>query len=610
MYATIIMTTCLLAARVHAYKLNCFDCTQPKHLQKLDLQLLCTNTKPPEESVERHQVVQALEDYHHEGYRCSVTRSEWTFHCGAWSHLKLTKVPQLLKNVPISRGWCEQMVTRQKFRPSEYTGSFAVKVGTSTTIPITLKGSLQEVDDRTVCQGETVHHGEKISSNIVILESYTVKLAKEKYVTRGSIVEALDSHVKLRCAYSTGGCQTSDTTYIWTKERSSCQLESIRTINTRRRGTFIINDKFNILLNLTSRTTIPGCVGDFMATQYPNLFTRKEDLQLPLIEPGFIRPQLNLEITADYMMMHQEEKLSSLSDSVTEQLCQANHHRSREGQFSLGGNHFAIQRGEVLYSYLCTKTTTTIRETPECYRDVPVDLNNGFVQPISRIWMNHSALVECENQFPTTIHTEDAGWVEVDRHTRKVSPPAPRRLEHNQVNHHSMAISGIYTQSEMISFSRLTEFPNYQAALLNQIALGSCLHQGQCQDLSSSPIHEYDLDKLLASTINKVEALNLWSELDEFIRAKGDYLALTVLSLVLVHTLINILLILHTAYFNGPEQAVTLWMAIYFGNLLKYQRLRRRRNHLRDEEEIDRMEMRAPKPLAPPKTSLHILNDD
>ena len=135
--------------------------------------------------------------------------------------------------------------------------------------------------------------------------------------------------------------------------------------------------------------------------------------------------------------------------------------------------------------------------------------------------MNHSAIVECENQFPTTIHTEDTGWVEVDRHTRKMSPPAARRLEHNQVNHHSMAVSGIYTQAEMISFSRLTEFPNYQAALLNQIALGSCLHQGQCQDLSSSQIHEYDLDKLLASTINKVEALNLWSKLDDFIRAKG-----------------------------------------------------------------------------------------
>jgi len=56
--------------------------------------------------------------------------------------------------------------------------------------------------------------GEKLSSNIVVLESYTVKIAKEKYVTRGSLVEAMDLHIKLRCAYSMGGCQTSDATYI------------------------------------------------------------------------------------------------------------------------------------------------------------------------------------------------------------------------------------------------------------------------------------------------------------------------------------------------------------------------------------------------------------
>ena len=170
-----------------------------------------------------------------------------------------------------------------------------------------------------------------------------------------------------------------------------------------------------------------------------------------------------------------------------------------------------------------------------------------------------------------------------------------------------MAISGIYTQAEMISFSRLTEFPNYQEALLNQIALGSCLHQGQCQDLSADQIHEYDLDKLLASTISKVENLNLWDKLDKFIRAKGDYLALTVLLLVLVHTTINILLILHTAYFNGPEQAITLWMAIYFGNLLKYKKLKRRRRHLQEEESVDKMEMRVP--VAPQKTGSMYLND-
>ena len=407
MYATSIWPGCLLLAVCHSYKISYIDCTHPTSLQKLDLQQICTQTTPPREPVERYEIVQLLEESHHEGYRCAVTRSEWTFHCGAWSHLKLTKVPQLLMNVPISTSWCEQMVTREKFRPSEYSGSFTVKVGSVTTIPITLTGSLQEVDDRTVCQGENVHHGEKLSSNIVVLESYTVKIAKEKYVTRGSLVEALDSHIKLRCAYSMGGCQTSDATYIWTKEQSSCQLESIRTISARRKRSFIIDDEYNIILNLTDRTTIPGCVGSFYATPYPNLFARTEDLKLPTIEPGFIRPQLNLEITADWLMFHTEELMSGLSDTLTEQLCQADHQHFKERQFSMGGNHFALQRGEVLYSYLCTRVTTTIGETPECYQDIPVTINNGFVQPISRIWKNHSSIVECDNQFPITIRTED-----------------------------------------------------------------------------------------------------------------------------------------------------------------------------------------------------------
>ena len=166
-------------------------------------------------------------------------------------------------------------------------------------------------------------------------------------------------------------------------------------------------------------------------------------------------------------MFHTEELMSGLSDTLTEQLCQADNQHFKERQFSMGGNHFALQRGEVLYSYLCTRATTTIRETPECYQDIPVTINNGFVQPISRIWKNHSSIVECDNQFPITIRTEDQGWVELDRHIRKVSPPAPRMQEHSQLNHHSMTVTGIYTQAEMLSFSRLTEFPNYQEALLN-----------------------------------------------------------------------------------------------------------------------------------------------
>ena len=115
------------------------------------------------------------------------------------------------------------------------------------------------------------------------------------------------------------------------------------------------------------------------------------------------------------------------------------------------------------------------------------------------------------------------------------------------------------------------------------------------------------MDKLLASTISKVESLNLWDQLDEFIRTKGDYLALTVLLLVLGHTIINLLLVIHTGYFNGPEQAVTLWMAIYFGNLQKYQKLKRRRHRVREEESPDRLEMR--EPVAPQKTGSMYLHD-
>ena len=37
--------------------------------------------------------VKLLEDFHHEEYRSAVIRSEWTFPCGAWSHLKLNKSP-------------------------------------------------------------------------------------------------------------------------------------------------------------------------------------------------------------------------------------------------------------------------------------------------------------------------------------------------------------------------------------------------------------------------------------------------------------------------------------------------------------------------------------
>ena len=89
----------------------------------------------------------------------------------------------------------------EKFQPSEYSGSFPVKVGSITTITITLYRSLQEVDERTICQGENT---QKLSSNIIVLESCMVKITKERYVTKGSLVETLESHTKH--VYSAGRC--------------------------------------------------------------------------------------------------------------------------------------------------------------------------------------------------------------------------------------------------------------------------------------------------------------------------------------------------------------------------------------------------------------------
>ena len=203
-----------------------------------------------------------------------------------------------------------------------------------------------------------------------------------------------------------------------------------------------------------------------------------------------------------------------------------------------------MRRGDLIYTFVCPTKTARIREATECFNDIPIESDPPiFVDPVSRTAKLHSAAVPCSKRMPMMIQTENQ-WVELSPHLRRATAPANTfPMDETNVEHEDVTHSGIYTAAELEEWNLITQYPSYQKALVNEIALGSCSVTGRCgyQSSSSTPgIQPYDLNQLLQKSI---DSLDIWEQVDRWIMAKGAYLAALVLLLTMAQWLLNIILL-------------------------------------------------------------------
>ena len=105
--------------------------------------------------------------------------------------------------------------------------------------------------------------------------------------------------------------------------------------------------------------------------------------------------------------------------------------------FGHNNGTFAKVEGDLLLTFKCKSQTAKLRITSVCYEDIPIE--EGFVNPETRVYQKHSAVTPCNTHFPLTIHARE-GWVQISTNIVPVQPPEEKMFIEEEVEHEDLSL--------------------------------------------------------------------------------------------------------------------------------------------------------------------------
>ena len=485
------------------------------------------------------------------------------------------------------------MTTSNKYQPSGSNQVFTIKPGRENILELNEVGSLREINDAVLCVGESTHVGNALHTNVVQISTYKIITRPETFLIKDNSIEVSSEHLRLECDPAEGGCSTGSSTFIWSHEKTNCNLEKIRIFHpTKVMKTYLLDSEARILLNITGYTRLPECEDvELMKTGYEDVYVAdaQKSKGLPDLRPADLELSTDYSMRDDYAMFAMESMLGSMETRVREEACK--HEISgQNGRIFPVGEHQGMIRGGRLYIFDCEWETKKIAETSTCYADVPLATDPmSFADPITLIMKAHSVAEPCSKRFPMAIQTV-SGWVEIKPHLSPVSPPLEGEpMMPSTIKHTDLHSGGLYTDEEKRSWQSLLSFPSFHTALLKSFSWGVCKHQADCQTdhISSRGVSSYDINKLIPDLKN----LDPWEQLKQYINAYGAYLSFAVLAIYAVRILIQIVVLSMTIVKEGPNAFLALLFLTCCSQQNAYRKIQRRNRRQRVEENEENPQM-------------------
>ena len=117
---------------------------------------------------------------------------------------------------------------------------------------------------------------------------------------------------------------------------------------------------------------------------------------------------------------------------------------------------------------------------------------------------------------------------------RKIDEPSTLPSNILEYRHEDMSEGGLYTPNELEAWKQHLAMPDYHEAISKSISYGVCVHDGDC---TSDDIQPYDFGVIIPLQTIIANNWNIWTVLDEHIKACGTYLSLIVITLELMRLL-------------------------------------------------------------------------
>lgn len=246
---------------------------------------------------------------------------------------------------------------------------------------------------------------------------------------------------------------------------------------------------------------------------------------------------------------------------------------SKDTPTLLDDGRFARLTGEDILVFRCPRKQAVIVPNRRCYRDIPIAI--GFVTPLTRLLVHHSAEIPCDNKMPPVIKTIDGTFVSV---TNQVQPRAELFSSFLQPSgdedEHKLHVNSVslYTAAEIAAWRNLLSFPAFSEAIMKSVTMGQCINEGHCtQRENDLPMPRYNLEELR----NEIaDSIDIFSKVRKWIRAQGDVLAFIVICIYIGKLLVHLGLLAATILQYGIAAGISLIIRLYVSSWYSYGRVR------------------------------------
>ena len=519
------------------------------------------------------------------GYSCRVTKSEFSLFCGAYSHQKYLKSPDIEIPVPISQHECQTAAKNNKYITS-YGTVHETAFGAETIFTATEMGVITEGNGNVYCEGEDLKYNNNIINGVLVLTQYRVRIMAEDFVVDNHRVETTSSHLRLpkECAPESGHCTAEGTTYLWEYHRP-CPLVKIRAIQLQNEGDYLVDHVNKLLFKEMDKSRFPpecgGNHGLYYYTEYDDLYLTEEKGEFELVTE--INVGTYLQSRDEYLSYQFEKKSQSLTHSIQQQLCSTNYQQSTDNTNSIvrvQGDHFGRRMGDIMYVFKCKSKSAEVANLKQCYNRIPIHAENGdllFVDPVTKVSTQHASVIPCPPEsFATAILTREEKWISINPDIKIRPKPSDNTLiKFDEEVHENMAVTGLYTPQEVLDWTREIEWDRFKDTVVEQISSGVCKAESECGYSNIEGQEAYHLSSLAKSfesvTTSPIDLLR------KFIEKNLVYVSIFIITKWILDVAITITLIGITLTQEGIKGALTFMYRTFLPSVYRHRKNEERR---------------------------------
>ena len=566
-------------SRLQAYTIDYWDCRDIDKLTTYRMNKACSPRTLERTKTVEYTLLQKRSVLDMKGFSCRITRSTLTEYCGAYSHTKLAKTPDIEVTYQVSPQVCLNIVNTGIFTTPSGT-RHKIQMNAQNIIKSEDRGTLTIGDNSVSCRGQSMKFDSFIVEDILEVSQYKVTIIKEKFlVGQDNRVETAADHLRLpaRCSVTSRGCQTHDTTYVWIPPRDLCNLEEIRTVQMEKVQNFLVDPIHKVLLMEGPSMPAPaGCPTTLLfGTEYDNLFLAKPGVKWPKMKND---ADITTFIKArdDYIAYELERRIEDQENQVQSRICYDTLNDRQNELVQLDGANFIRRNGDAVEYVECkSKKGKLLDNLQLCYDAIPIQ--GGFVKVPTRTFTSHAAPRPCNKHFGLKIFTSEGVWIELNPQAKKIPEPADLPAIEHDLHHEDLSDGGIYTKTELEAWTRHIELGDIVDAVTKSFTFGVCQAEQKCEGHPDMP--SYNLAVLTQGI--QIPSISLWQKFDDYIKSWGTYISVVVILIELWHLGLFILMTALAFVADGIVGAKALIYRVLCGTRHEAERVARRHQRLK-----------------------------